>query len=93
MLQVCREVPEGLHSEILYAHDLEVPADFRPRNVDGEVGEFLCLPQAEVVERIASGEFTVEAGLVTLDFLLRHQAIELPDPQVRAALEGSRVRP
>jgi 8-oxo-dGTP pyrophosphatase MutT (NUDIX family) len=92
-LQVCREVPEGLHSEILYAHDLEVPADFRPRNMDGEVGEFLCLPPQEVAGRIAGGEFTVEAGLVTLDFLLRHQAIASPDPRVHAALEGCRVRP
>ena len=70
-----------------------MPADFQPRNVDGEVGEFICLPPAEVAERIAAGEFTVEAGLVTLDFLLRHQAIASPDPQVRAALEGCRVRP
>jgi 8-oxo-dGTP pyrophosphatase MutT (NUDIX family) len=92
-LHACHEVPEGLHSEILYAHDLEVPADFRPRNVDGEVSEFLCLPAAEVAERIAGGEFTVEAGLVTLDFLLRHQAIASPDPQVRAALDRCRVRP
>jgi len=92
-LQVCHEVPEGLHSEILYAHDLELPADRQPRNMDGEVGEFLCLPPAEVAERIAGGEFTVEAGLLTLDFLLRQPAVASPDPQVRAALEGCRVRP
>jgi 8-oxo-dGTP pyrophosphatase MutT (NUDIX family) len=92
MLQVCHEVPEGLHSEFLCAHDLEVPAGFRPRSVDGEVSEFLCLAPAEVADRIANGEFTVEAGLVTLDFLLRHEAIAL-DPQIRAALDRCRVRP
>lgn len=92
-LQVCHEAPEGLHSEVLYAHDLEVPADFRPRNVDGEVSEFLCLLPVEVADRIANGEFTVEAGLVTLDFLLRHQVIASPDPQVRAALDRCRVGP
>jgi 8-oxo-dGTP pyrophosphatase MutT (NUDIX family) len=92
-LQVCHEVPEGLHSEILCAHDLEVPADFRPRNVDGEVSEFLCLLPAEVADRFARGEFTVEAGLVTLDFLVRHPLIAQPDPQVRAALDRCRVRP
>ena len=91
-LQVCHEVPEGLHGEILHVHDLEVPADFRPRSVDGEVSEFLCLAPAEVADRIANGEFTVEAGIVTLDFLLRHEAIA-PDPQVRAALDRCRVRP
>jgi 8-oxo-dGTP pyrophosphatase MutT (NUDIX family) len=92
-LQVCHEVPEGLHSEILYAHDLEVPADFRPRSVDGEVSEFLCLEPAEIAERIGNGEFTAEAGLVTLDFLVRHQWIAAPDPQVGAALDRCRVRP
>jgi hypothetical protein len=69
-----------------------VPADFRPRSVDGEVSEFLSLAPAEVADRIANGEFTVEAGLVTLDFLLRHQLIA-SDPQVRAALDRCRVRP
>ena len=92
-LQVCHEVSEGLHSEILYAHDLEVRADFRPRSVDGEVSEFLCLAPAEVADRIANGEFTVEAGLVTLVFLLRHEAIAPSDLHVRAALDRCRVRP
>ena len=92
VLQVCHEVPQGLHSEILYVHDLEVAADFQPRNLDGEVGEFMCLTATETADRIANGEFTVEAGLVTLDFLLRHEVIA-PDAQVRAALDRCRVRP
>ena len=92
VLQVCHEVPQGLHSEVLYVHDLEVAADFQPRNLDGEVGEFMCLPATETADRIANGEFTVEAGLVTLDFLLRQGAIA-PDGQVRAALDRCRVRP
>ena len=40
-----------------------------------------------------NGEFTVEAGLVTLDFLVRHQLIASPDPDIRAALDRCRVRP
>lgn len=93
ILQVCHEASEGLHSEMLYAHDLEMPVGFRPRSVDGEVSEFLCLAPAEVADRIANGEFTVEAGLVTLDFLVRQQLIAPPDPQVRAALDRCQVRP
>jgi len=92
MLEVRHEVREGLHSEILYAHDLEVPADFRPRNVDGEVGEFMLLSGAQTAERIANGEFTVEAGLVTLDFLLRNGAV-VAESGVREALDRCRVRP
>jgi 8-oxo-dGTP pyrophosphatase MutT (NUDIX family) len=91
-LEVRHEVSRGLHSEILYAHDLELPADFRPRNVDGEVGEFMLLSAAETADRVASGEFTVEAGLVTLDFLLRTAAIA-PDPALSAALDRCRLRP
>jgi 8-oxo-dGTP pyrophosphatase MutT (NUDIX family) len=91
-LEVRHEVPRGLHSEILYAHDLELPADFRPRNVDGEVAEFMLLSAAETADRVASGEFTVEAGLVTLDFLLRTAAIA-PDPALIAALDRCRLRP
>jgi 8-oxo-dGTP pyrophosphatase MutT (NUDIX family) len=91
-LEVRHEVPRGLHSEILYAHDLELPADFRPRNIDGEVGEFMLLSAAETADRVASGEFTVEAGLVTLDFLLRRAAIA-PDPALSAALDRCRLRP
>ena len=90
-LRVCREVPEGLHSEILHVHDLELPAGFQPRNVDGEVSEFKWLDPAEVADRVAKGEFTVEAGLVTLDFLVRYGAIA--DRAIVAALDRCRVRP
>ena len=91
-LQVCHEVPNGLHSEALHTHDLELRAEFRPRNVDGEASEFILLSAAETADRIANGEFTVEAGLVTLDFLLRHEAIRA-DAGLRAALDRCRVRP
>jgi len=92
MLEVCNEEPAGLHSEILHAHDLELAADFRPRNVDGEVAEFHCLAASEVADRIANGEFTVDAGLLTLDFLVRSGAIA-STPQLLAALDQCRVRP
>ena len=93
VLEVCHEVPEGAHCENLYAYDLELSADFRPRNVDGEVAEFLLLDPAEIAGRIASGEFSVEAGLVTLDFLLRHEAISSSDRDLHTALDRCRVRP
>ena len=92
VLEVCNEEPAGLHSEILHAHDLELAAAFRPRNVDGEVAEFHCLAASEVADRIANGEFTLDAGLLTLDFLLRHGAIA-PDEALRGALDRCRVRP
>ena len=90
-LAVCHEVPEGLHSEILYPYDVELPDDFRPRNVDGEVSEFKLLGATEVADRVANGEFTCEAGLITLDFLVRRKAIA--GPEIIDALDRCRARP
>jgi len=90
VLHVCREVPEGLHSENLYIHDLPLAADFAPRNTDGEVSEFLSLDPAALLERIARAEMTVEAGLVAVDFALRHGLLQDGDGTIGAALEACR---
>ncbi len=74
-------VPEGLHREVLFVHDLWLPQEFTPRNQDGEVTEIQLLRNEEVVERILDGEFTLDAGAVMIDALVR-QGIPLPeDPQ------------
>ena len=85
-LRVCREVAGGLHSEILYIHDLPLAADFAPRNTDGEASEFLSLDPAALLERIARGEMTVEAGVVAVDFVLRHGLLRDTDPAIGAAV-------
>jgi len=72
--------PEGLHREILFVHDLWLEPDFKPANQDGEVSEILCLPMEEVVERLLAGEFTLDAGVVMIDALLRMGAILPEDP-------------
>lgn len=90
VLRVCREVPEGLHSEILHVHDLSLPADFAPRNSDGEVSEFLALDPAQTLERIARGELTVEAGLVAVDFVLRQGLVKDSRGAIGAAIEACR---
>lgn len=56
--------PQGWHDETLVVCNLALPADFTPRNTDGEVGEFLCLSPAAVLERIATGEFSPDAACV-----------------------------
>ena len=91
VLRVCRGVPEGLHSEILYIFDLALPAGFTPRNADGEVSEFMALDAAQVFERIARGELTVEAGLVAADFALRHALVKDANRAIGAAIEACRV--
>lgn len=90
VMQVCREVPDGLHREILHVHDLALPADFRPKNADGEVSEFTSVDAETLLERIAGGEMTVEAGLVAADFALRRGLLRDPDGAIRAAVEACR---
>ncbi|MFY8117893.1 MAG: DUF4743 domain-containing protein [Roseateles sp.] len=57
---------EGLHDEVLHLYDLSLPADFMPRNRDGEVQEFLFLGPQQLRERLAAGEFSPDAAQVVL---------------------------
>ena len=68
-----REVDEGLHHEIIFVNDIILPESFIPRNEDGEVSEFMCLPVADVMRRIETmpETFSVDAALVILDCLIR----------------------
>jgi 8-oxo-dGTP pyrophosphatase MutT (NUDIX family) len=90
VLSVCQEVPEGLNSEILHIYDLAIPADFAPRNTDGEVSEFLSLDAPALLGCIARGEMAVEAGLVAADFAMRHGLVSDDDGNIGAAIEACR---
>ncbi len=74
-------VPEGLHREVLFVHDLWLPPDFRPANQDGEVAEVKLLALEDVVQALLAGEFTLDAGTVMVDGLLRLGAVLPEDPQ------------
>lgn len=71
-LRIERDIPEGLQREWLYAFDIELPAEVRPQNQDGEVQGFRLLPVAEAVALAQGDTMTVDAALVTLDFAFRH---------------------
>ncbi len=74
-------VPEGLHREILFVHDLWLPEDFKPTNQDGEVSEIRCMAVEEVLQDLLAGDFTLDAGAVMIDGLLRLGAVLPEDPQ------------
>lgn len=74
-------VPEGLHREVMFVHDLWLPEDFAPQNQDGEVSEFRLLPIEEVIQAILVGDFTLDAGTVMIDGLLRLGAVPPEDAQ------------
>jgi 8-oxo-dGTP pyrophosphatase MutT (NUDIX family) len=71
-VNILREVPEGVQCEVIYVYDLELPADFLPRNQDGEVSEFALLPFQDVVQKILETEnLTLDAALVARDYFSR----------------------
>jgi 8-oxo-dGTP pyrophosphatase MutT (NUDIX family) len=86
--QLCirREVPKGLQSEVIFVHDLVLPPEVTPHNVDGEVSEFRRLPVSTVIELLREGgQITPDASLVILDWLDRQGILRLPDSgQARA---------
>ncbi len=81
VVRVEYSVPEGLHRETLFVHDLWLPEDFRPQNQDGEVARLYCLGIPEAIEAILAGEFTLDAGAVTVDALVRSGILAPEDPQ------------
>lgn len=72
-ISYCCEVPEGLKPDVQFCYDLELPAEFVPRNTDGEIGDFYLWPIGKVAEIVrTTREFKFNCNLVIIDFLVRH---------------------
>ena len=70
------ETAEGFKPDVMFAYDLELPADFRPRNTDGEVAGFHLWPVDRVMKTVAeTREFKFNCNLIVIDFLVRHGLI------------------
>lgn len=78
VLQLARDIPEGWQHERLHSYDLALPAGLVPRNQDGEVAGFTLMPVAEAIELAAGSSMTVDAAVVTIDFLFRHGLVREP---------------
>jgi hypothetical protein len=50
---------------------VQVPSDFVPTNLDGEVAAFQTWPVETAVEAIERGDFTLQSSLAILDALRR----------------------
>ncbi|ASV97268.1 NUDIX hydrolase [Paraburkholderia aromaticivorans] len=87
---VLQSLPEGTQAEQIFIYDLALPADFAPRNQDGEVGEHRLARIDEVARWIEEGAMTVDASLATLDCLLRRRWI---DEDACAGIEATFVPP
>jgi hypothetical protein len=75
------EVTHGLRDDVLFCYDLEVPADFTPKNNDGELVAFTLEDAAEVIAMVREGDaFKFNVNLVLIDFALRHGLISPDEP-------------
>ena len=76
------ETPLGIRDDVLFVFDLEMPADFLPKNRDGELVHFELMPASAVLERIrATSDFKFNVNLVILDFAVRHGLLGPDDPE------------
>ncbi|OKH87944.1 NUDIX hydrolase family protein [Thalassospira sp. TSL5-1] len=70
------QTEKGIKPDVMVNYDLELPQDFVPRPVDGEVSHFELLPIAEVADIVRNGfDFKFNCALVIIDFLIRHGMI------------------
>lgn len=84
------EMDGGLKPDQMFCYDLDLPEDFTPRPVDGEVGAFHLLPVSEVMALVRDTDrFKFNCGPVLIDFFLRHGLID-PDtePDYTALCDG-----
>ena len=85
------ETEHGLRDDLLFVYDLEVPADFVPRNTDGEIVEFMLMDASEVVERVrASDDFKFNVNLIEIDFAIRFGLVSPEDPEYLDLVTGLR---
>jgi isopentenyldiphosphate isomerase len=67
------ETEKGFKPDTLYCYDLELPPEFSPESMDGEVAGFSLWPIEKVMEVVGQAdEFKLNCNLVVIDFLLRH---------------------
>ncbi|MBV8660294.1 MAG: DUF4743 domain-containing protein [Burkholderiales bacterium] len=64
-----RQEADGLHDEMLYCYDLELPPSFAPVNCDGEVAEFIQVDAITVSGMLE--QMTLDAAAVTSEWLGR----------------------
>jgi len=75
------EAAEGLRVGVQFNFDLELPADFQPRNEDGEVSEFQLWSLERLEENLRTAdEFMFDAALAKLDLLVRLGVIGPEEP-------------
>lgn len=82
------EYHQAIRNECIFAFDLPLPADFIPQINDGEVEAFYQMTPIEIERALrAKDQFKPNSGLVTLEFLIRHQLVQLLPDEAASLLE------
>ncbi|MFT7462325.1 MAG: isopentenyldiphosphate isomerase [Pseudohongiellaceae bacterium] len=88
------DIDRGLRHDTLFLFDLEVPEDFVPRPVDGEVESFELLHVDDVREIVAqTNEFKFNCNLAIIDLLLRHGIVRPDHRDYTALVAGLHAAP
>lgn len=83
------ESEDGLKPDVQFCFDLELPADFRPQNADGEIAEFYLWPIEKAAEVVAgTADFKFNCNLVIIDFLVRHGLLAPDHPDYLEIVRG-----
>lgn len=79
-ISYCMEADLGVKPDTMFVYDLELPADFVPRNTDGEISHFTLMDVTDV-DRIlrTSRDFKFNVPLVIIDFFIRHGILRPDD--------------
>jgi len=84
-------MPDGLRDDVLFVYDIETPADFVPRNTDGEIVSFALMDAKDVITRVRdTDDFKFNVNLVIIDFALRHGLIGPDAPEYLELVTGLR---
>lgn len=89
-IELHRDVAEGLQHEWLYSFDLALPVGLLPNNQDGEVAGFELMPPQRVLPLLAAQTMTLDAALVSFDFLVRHQLVDEAERAERVGRDNTR---
>lgn len=81
----------GFRPDTEFVFDLELPADFAPRNTDGEIEDFYLWPVEQVMETVRdTGDFKPNCNLALIDFFIRHGFLTPDEPDYLEILAGLR---
>ena len=72
VISYCHEENSCLKPDLIFVFDIELPHDFVPNNIDGEVSEFKLLPAKQVLSITSdTSDFKFNCAAVNIDFFIR----------------------